>query len=143
MTPRLLLGLWLDLVQAGIVILAAGDRLRFRPQAAMTDDLLQRVKVFKRDLLMLLAVTSITKPLFQNLVDELVDRIHQLCPVGYGLSEADWQELNLIEARLDDSKHGEGLATAIAAAAEYERKFRKFLRRDLPSDEDLAWLEYW
>jgi TubC N-terminal docking domain len=125
--------LWLDLVQAEINIFAAGDRLRFHPQSAMTDQLLKRVKACKRELLQLLAVTTPTNQLFHDLLSELVERIHQLWPAGYKLSNADWHELDTIEGRLVTSKHAGSLVDAISIAGEYERRIRNCLERDLPS----------
>lgn len=48
-------GLVADLVWAGVRLEAAGDNLRYRPQSAMTADLVERLRDHKPELLFLLA----------------------------------------------------------------------------------------
>lgn len=58
-TPAALLA---ELTSLGIELQALGDRLRFRPQSAMTAELVARVKVHKPGLLALLAGTKTKTP---------------------------------------------------------------------------------
>ncbi len=67
--------LLVELARRGIELRAAGDRLRYRPRAAMTPDLADRLAAHRGDLLAILAAADAAKPAFATLGGATVEAV--------------------------------------------------------------------
>jgi hypothetical protein len=118
-----------DLRGRGIQLAVAGDRLRFRPQSAMTAELAGRIKASKAELLTLLSVDPGRLIECCRLVAEMFERVCHAMPMGCVLSEADWKRLDVVHERIDDARRRGDLADLGLAVGCYESLAAEIFQR--------------